>query len=1428
MQCFWAPLRALYGIKTDSILGCTPALHHGQIFKTNFVLKLSEQNSLFTARYPRAKQADSKTNSARDSNSKEKEHFRQANRQLQTENNNCQHPSQYETHTETFLEDAFADLLLSRDPKSLTKPQLAILEQVHARRQAEQDAKEKLLQFQLEVTQHLSPKKEAKSQRIHPSSLEINTKPESFLEQPAKRRLSGSPSRYEIDRRGSTDARTLRSPSAQYFEEVERDVQSWLDGERCSNDALGPTPAEQKQSDFLVDEPRIDGSNGSKSRSSSIFVPKAPSNEERPPSTTQGKISPRKSVFKPSQKDLTRATSSRISDGIPSAASEKSSRHILQGQIQAEAQLLESKVELLKTAVPNKRVFFEIMQCQHLEFLSDQTNAHVASQIAMIKNAEQAGFYPEPLAVLKDEKQRDRETILDLSYRGLGDDKLIAVTSLALGDLQLESLDLSSNRLSDKGGAAIFQDLASEQIILTKNIRLILARNSLALSSCEVLSKAIKVQNTGFICELDLSRNRLDSTCARVLAESLRCETALKMLNISYNPIGVAGALHIADGLRDNSSLQILSLAWTQITGKGALAIIRAIIRTECLELKSLDLSRNAIGRAIVGDQSSLPPAVNGSILGTLMKLLENNSSVHLYAKGQHTTSGSGGIEHSASSSRLPKKKKYEPYLGRSTSRQELRKSSLIHINLSYNLFSEGVCHRFADALQNDRTTVGVHLDGNAAFLDPLGNVIVRPPSTEMQDGQTTTDLDASETLQEFIRQTEILPFDVRFDMIASAFHPRATCWLCAGFLPKRFNICAAKQNVVCLHTSFDVPPWSGCPMVECKFAEARSIDTIEPSSTKLSSKIERIATTAMRLGEELFDMAEYAVNRICPPGEVAFFFTVNGIPVISDLEQQVQWKSTHAHDRVLPPPAQDPDNFYVNIVSIEPRQSLSRKALGHDTKLGYSDASFRLAHSPSTWALRQETDGMLSGSDLSAKVSESIAQSRKKQYDPMCLYIPGALKEFWYRCPPRSLELKPGPNIIEQNVDTIKSTSWVNHRLKAHFRAQFGRDARVQLFEADWVASEISSVISSRVEQERTRSLLDERYDILSDTFLYYTSSDLANDEPRSGMLISQEGFIQFFEHISEESSSVLSLCKEEQALELFNLAVSEQQDRYIKEFRARKLTMTRQATGDLVSSGAMEGSHLAWGITRPRFMNLLLKIALASFEKEEPRESAALSKLMTSFVLVRAQRFDRRGYIQTRLHDTSVHEILRRNIPTMLRLYANNTGRYQGGFEAAWMSVGEWIRGLKQAGFLATSNNPALGFNIRGSQSGTSSSIPIQRRSSASNPASDFSSYGDLHQRAATLVFAACIPQTPHDEPTHDRYFKMDFISYLLAMSCVVAYSVSQDSVQDFVVTGVPVDYEEFVRRSTIRHTAPSQEYDRSKRNSTKEMLRRMSKVL
>jgi hypothetical protein len=147
-------------------------------------------------------------------------------------------------------------------------------------------------------------------------------------------------------------------------------------------------------------------------------------------------------------------------------------------------------------------------------------------------------------------------------------------------------LDLRSCRLSPAAGHELAETLKSDNKIIVLN----LADNELGEDGINDILRVLLKNET--LTELDISANHFKSCIAGTfIAEN----QVICSLNVSKNSIGDEGAISIGEALPHNTSLTRLSVASCRISDAGAIAIARSI--TKNTSLKNLGLNDNFLTR---------------------------------------------------------------------------------------------------------------------------------------------------------------------------------------------------------------------------------------------------------------------------------------------------------------------------------------------------------------------------------------------------------------------------------------------------------------------------------------------------------------------------------------------------------------------------------------------------------------------------------------------------------------------------------------------------------------------------------------------------------------------------------------------------------------------------------------------------------------
>lgn len=657
----------------------------------------------------------------------------------------------------------------------------------------------------------------------------------------------------------------------------------------------------------------------------------------------------------------------------------------------------------------------------------------------------------------------------------------------------------------------------------------------------------------------------------------------------------------------------------------------------------------------------------------------------------------------------------------------------LEHLNLSFNMLDVAACAAIREALVHNRTLLGLHLEGSCADVDAAGFVRTHAPGTSPP---VLCDRDPSEAFAELAArpwpkpeprsgarprpsgQTSVTSRSGESEpgpkAPSDAWTPLMTCWVCAQWTSRRFSVCVpATAGVVRLHTSFERPPWRGTELTATRASAARVEDD---------------------------GVLEFAVERACPPGESAFFFSVDGVLLLGDADRRAPWAKARA-SRLVPAPA------------LVPGARQRRTACDDDELL--------------VNVCRQGPAGELRCLPREAALCEALPSSGEA--------------DALVRLPhPGDPNLSGSPNLKEDAGGPEGGSSQSPSRPLA-----WGAEERPlqECFEMDWDACEVDAVLSTRTEQAKSRKIMLEHAEQLAAAFRFFASlpepkpepepkpdperelkleapkqeapsaspgDEARNEEARSAadyasVLMSRSGFLALWERTTDAE-----LCPLHVAVAIFEASLVGQRRRV-----ALLLDITREvADGEMLvrqTKAATTAEVRRFGmldaLSRPRFLEAVIKLGLACFGEAEPYESAALRRFMDECFLPKAPRL-RRG-----VNDASgaLRTLARANLPVLRRFFERHCDAAGG------MGLARWEAGLAQAGCL------------RSCDAGGDPSDP------GGAPNSDLGDgegggdgYGDgvCPQR----VFVSCLPHAPHDAPMHVGYARLAFDSFLVAVCRLV----------------------------------------------------------
>lgn len=158
-------------------------------------------------------------------------------------------------------------------------------------------------------------------------------------------------------------------------------------------------------------------------------------------------------------------------------------------------------------------------------------------------------------------------------------------------------LDLSLNRLSDKGAIFLAEYIKSRPPIIHLDLR----SNCILVKGAIAIFKALEENDT--IVSLDFSvidgidRNKIGTQGCRYLSQLLQKNDIISHLNLSMSGISAEGCLFLSSALACNKSLINLDLSTNRFGTQGAVNLFKENNSLSALEY--LNLSRNGIGDGI-------------------------------------------------------------------------------------------------------------------------------------------------------------------------------------------------------------------------------------------------------------------------------------------------------------------------------------------------------------------------------------------------------------------------------------------------------------------------------------------------------------------------------------------------------------------------------------------------------------------------------------------------------------------------------------------------------------------------------------------------------------------------------------------------------------------------------------------------------------
>ena len=475
---------------------------------------------------------------------------------------------------------------------------------------------------------------------------------------------------------------------------------------------------------------------------------------------------------------------------------------------------------------------------------------------AFIKSTKDEKIIPNPLGLVK---RSGDERVLGINNHKVGDNYMSALSNSLRYSEHLTTLEFGGNRLSSSGVSNLFKSLNENKELAYKLRTIDLRENHIGKNEIENLINFLQDPKCN-LEDLNLYGNLLGDDNVINICDSLAkfVEYRLNSLNLGKNNIHDICCDKIVEMFHKCSGLRVFIINHNWLHNPGVTKIIKELCSH--YELRILDLSWNCIGddltstpqyEAIVNKELNHPERLFNNYaldetLTTLKLNLRRNPllpPIDSLGPKKKPDSKKKKQDKFVVAVKEPKKIPVKPrdpspfavILGEYFSKTQL---SLVHLDISHNNINYEDSKLISETSKANHGILGMHVDGNAMEIDCLG--FITPIEKELKQKNYFSE---SQIYYGINKEYELRKTAV--DTVRK-IRGKNNCWICEGFREIKFEyipeepITDPNNHLVKLHLDFD---------------NYKPFDMICNGDT-------------------------FQIVRMCPPGEVHYFFSVDSIPV--------------------------------------------------------------------------------------------------------------------------------------------------------------------------------------------------------------------------------------------------------------------------------------------------------------------------------------------------------------------------------------------------------------------------------------------------------------------------------------------------------------------------------------------------------------------
>ena len=478
---------------------------------------------------------------------------------------------------------------------------------------------------------------------------------------------------------------------------------------------------------------------------------------------------------------------------------------------------------------------------------------HQTPSFNLIRASKKYKIIPNPIGVVKKEGENDK---LNLRNKILGDDYIKCLIESLKVSKHITSLNLEKNRLSDMSLIPLFQTIIENNYLLDKLLEINLSYNKIGIAAIELLVKYISNYNC-VLQNLNMENNLLGDVNTKKIIEAIsnNLMNEMKYLNLSKNLLDDEVAIDLSILIKKCIKLNVLILYQNQLSNEGG-GIIMSEIKKHT-GLKILDLSWNLLGTNLKDEIPTLNELllVNKEYNTNTINHFDNaNLNEMKYALKQNIYN-LNNINNSILPDRNDNKVSY--FTSELCKLFHNKYCELLHLDLSYNNLNYHDCKAISEHIKYNHTILGIHVDGNNMYTDGFGFIYPISKSDYKQQHFANRQI--------FYRISDEHSL-IKSNVINSKkLRAKNNCWICEGWREIKFNYTLPiNQDEINTNNTNNTNNEKDYVKLYLNFENYKNINLNELNFIQ----------------NENSTNSYFQIHRVCPPGELYFFLSRNGIPI--------------------------------------------------------------------------------------------------------------------------------------------------------------------------------------------------------------------------------------------------------------------------------------------------------------------------------------------------------------------------------------------------------------------------------------------------------------------------------------------------------------------------------------------------------------------